>query len=236
MMEIRRAVVTQVLRGVLGIICKLDTREYEEALRRGEYAGNGGDAVYTGPMIVAINHINFLEVPMLVARGYPRWLTGLVKEETWKNPVMAFLLDTYKAIPINREGSYFQAFRQVRETLAQGAHVCVAPEGTRSGSGVLGRGKAGIVQLALITGAPILPVVHFGGEKIWENIRHFRRTPFRFRVGRPFRFKCQGRPGKVEREAMLEELMGQMAALLPETMRGEYADRALQKCEYLEFI
>jgi 1-acyl-sn-glycerol-3-phosphate acyltransferase len=236
MMEIRRAVVTQVLRGILGTICKLDTREYEEALRGTDCGGDGEGTAYTGPMIVAINHINFLEVPMLVAWSYPQQLTGLVKEETWKNPFMAFLLDTYKAIPINREGSYLQTFRQVRETLAQGAHVCVAPEGTRSGTGVLGRGKAGIVQLAMITGAPILPVVHFGGEKIWDNIRHFRRTPFCFRVGRPFRFKCQGRPGKAEREVMLEELMGQMAAMLPETMRGEYAERALQKSEYLEFI
>jgi 1-acyl-sn-glycerol-3-phosphate acyltransferase len=93
------------------------------------------------------------------------------------------------------------------------------------------------VQLALSTGVPIVPVVHYGGEKIWENLRHFRRTPFCFRVGCPFRLKHgERRPGKAVRETMLNEVMGQMAALLPPEMRGEYADQAEKPCEYLEFL
>jgi 1-acyl-sn-glycerol-3-phosphate acyltransferase len=187
-------------------------------------------------MILAVNHINFLEVPILVTHSYPLLLTGLVKSETWKNPVMAFLFDTYKAIPINRNGSYLQTFRNVREAIEKGFFVCIAPEGSRSKNGILRRGKAGIVQLALITGAPVLPVVHFGGEKLWDNLRHFRRTPFRFRVGRPFRFKYEGRPDRAAREIMLTELMGQMAALLPEQMRGVYAEQARRDCRYLEFL
>jgi 1-acyl-sn-glycerol-3-phosphate acyltransferase len=149
---------------------------------------------------------------------------------------MAFLFDTYKAIPIDRRGSYMEAFRHVRDALAQGFFVVIAPEGSRSKNGVLRKGKAGVVQLSLVTGVPVLPVVHFGGEKIWDNLRHFKRTPFRFRVGRPFRFKCEGRPDRKVREAMLSELMGQMAALLPENMRGFYAEQARQECKYLEFL
>jgi 1-acyl-sn-glycerol-3-phosphate acyltransferase len=120
--------------------------------------------------------------------------------------------------------------------MEKGAFIGIAPEGKRSGNGILQKGKGGIVQLALITGAPVVPVVHYGGEKIWENIRHFRRTPFCFRVGRPFRFKCEGRPGKEEREIMLDELMGQLAILLPDHMRGEYVDQAGRESHYLEFL
>jgi 1-acyl-sn-glycerol-3-phosphate acyltransferase len=223
-MDLRRAVVNRILKGVIGALCKIDSREFVEALEG------------IPPVIVAFNHINFLEVPILVAHSYPLPLTGLVKSETWNNPIMSFLFNTYKAIPINRGGAYRDSFRRVREAMDQGFFVCVAPEGTRSKNGILGQGKAGIIQLALYTGAPILPVVHFGGERIWDNLRRFKRTSFCFKVGRPFRFKCEGRPSKNTREQMLAELMGEMARLLPEEMRGVYAEQALRESRYLEFI
>jgi 1-acyl-sn-glycerol-3-phosphate acyltransferase len=217
-------VVNRIIKGVFDTLCDIDSREFVETLAN------------IPPVIVAVNHINFLEVPILVAHSYPLLLTGLVKSETWNNPVMAFLFNTYNAIPIDRAGSYQESFRRAREAMDQGFFVCMAPEGTRSKNGVLGRGKAGIVQLALYTGAPVLPVVHFGGEQIWDNIRRLKRTPFCFRVGRPFRFKCEGRPDKVTRGLMLEELMGQMARLLPEDLRGIHAEQARRESRYLEFI
>ncbi|MDR0623194.1 MAG: 1-acyl-sn-glycerol-3-phosphate acyltransferase [Treponema sp.] len=223
-MDIRRMVVNRIVKSVFDTLCDIDSREFVETLAN------------IPPVIVAVNHINFLEVPILVAHSYPLLLTGVVKSETWNNPVMAFLFNTYKAIPIDRGGSYQESFRRVREAMDQGFFVCMAPEGTRSKNGVLGRGKAGIVQLALYTGAPVLPVVHFGGERIWDNIRRFKRTPFCFRVGRPFRFKCEDRPDKLTRGLMLEELMGQMARLLPEDLRGVYAEQARRESVYLEFI
>jgi 1-acyl-sn-glycerol-3-phosphate acyltransferase len=114
--------------------------------------------------------------------------------------------------------------------------VIVAPEGTRSKTGILQKGKGGIVKLALISGAPIIPIAHFGGQNIWENMKHFKRTPFTFRVGTPFYLKCEGRPGKEVQEAMLNEIMIQIARLLPKEMRGEYAALAGTECRYLEFI
>ncbi|MDR2258785.1 MAG: 1-acyl-sn-glycerol-3-phosphate acyltransferase [Treponema sp.] len=223
-MGIRRTVVNTIVKGVFDTLCDIDSREFVETLAN------------IPPVIVAVNHINFLEVPILVAHSYPLLLTGVVKSETWNNPVMAFLFNTYKAIPIDRGGSYQGSFRRVKEAMDQGFFVCMAPEGTRSKNGVLGRGRAGIIQLALYTGAPVLPVVHFGGERIWDNIRRLRRTPFCFRTGRPFRFRCEGRPDKHTRDLMLEELMGQMARLLPEDMRGIYAEQARRESVYLEFI
>ncbi|MDR1238509.1 MAG: 1-acyl-sn-glycerol-3-phosphate acyltransferase [Treponema sp.] len=223
-MDLRRAVVNRILKGVIDTLCNIDSQEFVKTLSG------------ASPLIVAVNHINFLEVPILVAHSYPLPLTGLVKSETWNNPVMSFLFNTYKAIPINRGGAYQDSFRRVRDAMDQGFFICMAPEGTRSKNGILGRGKAGIIQLALYTGAPVLPVVHFGGERIWSNIRRLRRTPFRFKVGRPFRFKCEGRPDRTTRELMLAELMGQMARLLPEEMRGVHAEQALRESRYLEFV
>ena len=223
-MEFRRAAVSFFMRGVLNALCKIDCREFKDALLKNK------------PMLVAFNHINFLEVPILVAHSYPSKVTGLVKSETWKNPFFAFLFNTYKAIPIDRGGAFSEAFKQVRESIDSGFFMCVAPEGTRSRDGVLGRGKAGIIHLAFEADSPILPVVHYGGENIWNNMRRFRRTPFCFKAGRPFRIRFEGKPGRDEREEILNEVMGQMALLLPAEKRGFYAEQAGQECRHLEFL
>jgi len=223
-MEFRRAAVSFFLRGVLNILCRIDCREFVCALSKNK------------PLLVIFNHINFLEVPILVAHSYPLKVTGIVKTETWKNPIFAFLFNTYKAIPIDRHGAFSESFKHVREALDNGFYMCIAPEGTRSKDGVLGRGKAGVIQLALDTNVPILPVAHHGGERIWENIKHFRRTPFIFKAGRPFRIKYEGRPNREEREEILTEVMVQMANLLPENMRGAYSGYDASECKYLEFI
>jgi hypothetical protein len=55
-------------------------------------------------------------------------------------------------------------------------------------------------------------------------------------VGRPFKFVNDGNFSKTEREAATSELMGQLAALLPEKMRGIYAEQAQKPCEFLEFL
>lgn len=220
----RRAAITKILRGILKALCDIDHHEFIEALSK------------TEPLIIVINHINFLEVPIIVTHCNPLSCTGLVKAETWKNPLFSFLFNTYKAIPINRAGAYRETFKQVREAIDKGYFVVIAPEGTRSKDGVLQRGKAGIIQLAIDANSPVLPVAHYGGQQIWKNIKRFRRTSFQFKAGRPFRIKCEGRPGREERNQILNEVMGQIARLLPEDMRGVYSQQAGQECKYLEFI
>jgi len=223
-MEFRRAAVSYFLRSVLNILCKIDCREFIKALSENK------------PLLVIFNHVNFLEVPILVAHSYPIKVTGMAKTETWDNPIFAFLFNTYKAVPIDRNGAFQETFKKVRNAINNGFHMCVAPEGTRSKDGVLKRAKAGVVQLALDADLPILPVAHHGGERIWENMKRFKRTPFHFKAGRPFKIKFDGRLGREEREEILTEVMGQMARLLPEKMRGIYSVQAERECRYLDFI
>jgi len=223
-MDFRRFIVSHVMKAVLSIICKIDCREFIEALKNNK------------PLLVVFNHINFLEVPILVTHSYPLHVSGLVKSETWDNPIFSFIFNTYKAVPIDRRGAFSLSFKKVCEKIENGFYMCVAPEGTRSKDGVLGRGKQGIIQLALEANVPILPVAHHGGENIWQNIKKLKRTPFCFKAGVPFRIKCDGRPGKEEREEIITEVMAQIAKLLPVNMRGIYAEKALLSCKYLEFL
>jgi 1-acyl-sn-glycerol-3-phosphate acyltransferase len=212
------------MKGILSLLCKIDCGEFVNALKNNK------------PMLVVFNHVNFLEVPILVTHSYPLYVSGLVKSETWNNPIFSFIFNTYKAIPIDRRGSFQESFKKVREAIEKGYFMCVSPEGTRSKDGVLGKGKAGIIQLALESNVPILPVAHHGGQNIWSNMKRFRRTPFCFKAGRPFRINCDKMPGKEEREEIVTEIMCQMAKLLPEQMRGIYAQNAYNDCKYLEFV
>ena len=223
-MGFRRSAVNLVLKGLINFLCKVDSREFVEALRNNE------------PLLVITNHINFLEVLILATHSYPVYVSGLAKSETWKNPIFAFIFNTYKAVPINRTGSFSEAFKRVRESIDNGFFMCITPEGTRSKNGILQKGKAGIVHLALDAKVPILPVAHYGGERIWKNIRRLKKTDFHFRTGRPFRINYEGRPSHDEREKILSEVMGQIACLLPEQMRGIYAAQTNNECKYLEFI
>jgi len=224
-MKLKKPVVNFLLKGILNIICRIDCREYIETLSA------------NSPMIIMFNHINFLEVVILMTHSYPISVTGLAKSETWKNPFFSFLFNTYSAVPINRNGAFHESFKKVQQTINdKGFFVCVAPEGTRSRDGILKKGKAGIVQLSMETNIPVLPVVHYGGENVWQNMRRLRRTPFKIKTGKPFRIKFDGRPGRQEREEILAEMMIQIAKLLPEEMRGAYSQQVNSECKYLDFI
>ena len=190
-----------------------------------------------GPMILAVNHINSLEVPLLMAHLSPRRIIGLAKTETWDNRFMGWLFDLYEAIPIRRGEVDLEAIHRCMTVLSAGDILAVAPEGTRSYDGKLLNGQPGIVLIALHSGAPILPVAHWGGDDFPQNIKRLKRTDFHIRVGNPFILEAKGGRaiGKV-RQAMADEIMCQIAALMPEEYRGKYVDFDPPPQKYLRFV
>jgi 1-acyl-sn-glycerol-3-phosphate acyltransferase len=189
-----------------------------------------------GPLIVVVNHIGSVEVPLLAAHLRPRKTIALAKIETWNNKFMGWLFDLWEAIPIRRGEADLDAIRQCLAVLDGGDILVVAPEGTRSYNGHLKRGQPGVSLIALRSGAPILPIVHWGGENFTANIKHLDRTDFHLKVGKPFRLVDNGAKvtGKTRQE-MADEIMYQLAALMPEEYRGEYKDCNPPPMKYLHF-
>ena len=189
-----------------------------------------------GPLIVMINHINFLEVPLIYTHLYPRDSVGMVKRETWANPLIGILADIWDSISLDRNATDLHAMRMALDALSARRILLLAPEGTRSGQGRLQRGHGGIVQLALRSGAPIVPVAHFGGEKFWPNLKSLRKTRFVFRVGEAFRLRMpEGGLTKSTRNQMTDEIMNRLSLLLPPAYRGVYGDPEHASTDYLEF-
>lgn len=211
-MTLAHGVVTAAIKAVVRLLCRIDGAQLAAVPDR-------------GPLILVANHINFLEVPVLYTQLQPRPLAGFAKAETWDNPALRLLADLWGAIPLRRGQADTSALRQGLKALENGRILGVAPEGTRSGDGRLRPGNPGVVLLALRSGAPVLPLVHYGGELFWRNLTRFRRTDFHFVVGQPFYLDAGGlRVTRQVRRQMTDEIMYQMAALLPPAYRGVYAD------------
>ena len=189
-----------------------------------------------GPMILAMNHIGSFEVPLLRAHVRPRRVVSLAKIETWDNKWVGWLFDLWESIPIRRGEVDLWALRSCLHCLAAGDMLGVAPEGTRSLDGRLLAGRPGIVLIGLHSGAPILPVVHWGIEDFPKNIKRLKRTDFHIRVGKPFTLDAQGEKVNAKiRQEMADEIMCQLASLMPEKYRGEYALRTAAPMKYLRF-
>jgi 1-acyl-sn-glycerol-3-phosphate acyltransferase len=110
----------------------------------------------------------------------------------------------------------------------------MAPEGTRNKTGRLLRAHPGIVTLAIHSGAPLIPLAHWGGENFKSNLKKLKRTDFHTRVGNSFVIRTNGKKiDKNSRQVIVDEMMYQLATLLPEDYRGEYTDLTNASTNYL---
>jgi 1-acyl-sn-glycerol-3-phosphate acyltransferase len=179
----------------------------------------------TGPLILVANHVNFLDVPVFYTHLIPRPVTGFVKSENWSHPILGPLFILGEAIPVKRGEVDRAAIDNALAALRAGKILAIAPEGTRSGDGRLRRARPGLSVLARASGAPVLPVVYFGGEKFYKNIARLRRTDFYFRVGSQYRLNGDDMEiNRETRQQITDEMMYRIAAMLPESYRGYYAD------------
>jgi len=223
-MSLAYSVVTTSVKRLTRILCKVDDSQLSNVPEQ-------------GPLIIVSNHINFIEVPVVYTHLQPRNITGFVKAETWENPAMGFLFDLWGGIPIQRGEADSSAFRIALEALKQGKILAIAPEGTRSGDGKLQKGQPGVVMLAFRSNAPIIPLVYFGGERLRDNMNKLKRTDFSIRVGKIFKLSSpNGKLNHDLRIMMVDEIMYQIATLLPQEYRGYYTDISKLSTNYIKFV
>jgi len=176
-----------------------------------------------GPLIVISNHTGQLEVAVFFGQLQPRPITGWAKMEAWDNAFLNWLFNLWGLIPVRRGEGDTSALRRAIKALEDGLIFGIAPEGTRNVTGKLKRAHPGAVMLAIHSGAPILPVAHWGGENFLKNLPRFKRTDFHIRVGEPFRLKLEGvKVTREIRQQIADEMMVRLAELLPPAYHGAY--------------
>ena len=216
--------VNKIIKFITDLLLKIDDSELDKVPQE-------------GPLIAAANHINFLDAPILITHLYPRKITGLVKKETWDNPVLAFLFDVWEGIPIDRDIADFTAFKKAKQALKDKKILAVAPEGTRSEDGRLIRGKPGIALLASQSNVPILPMAYWGQENFIPSIKRLKRTPMKIKVGQLFRLNLQGeKKSKDLMQDAADAIMLEIAKLLPEKYHGVYSEITVNHQGLIQYL
>lgn len=221
--KIVRVICNHTIKFLTNVLCKVDAAQLAKV-------------PLVGPLIVIVNHVNFLELPMVYPRVPSDLGIGFSKEENWNSLLYRLLFAVWDVIPINRDEVDLTALRRGIEALEQGRILFITPEGTRSHHGRLQAGKPGVVMIAQRSGAPVIPIACYGGEKFTENLKRLRRTDYHIAVGQPFRVETNGvKVTRTVRQQITDEMMYQLAALLPPEYRGVYANMDAATQTYLRF-
>lgn len=169
----------------------------------------------TGPVILAANHVGVLDGPLL-GIFTRRPVHSLTKREMFVGR-SGRLMHRAGQIPVDRFAVDPRAVRTSLRVLRDGGAVGVFPEGTR-GDGELHRFHHGAAYLALVTGAPVVPVIFLGTREPGGGINS--RPPRGSRIdvvyGLPLEVDAQPwprTPGMVrDTSALLRERMRQTLA------------------------
>ncbi|MEV7398510.1 lysophospholipid acyltransferase family protein [Aeromicrobium sp. NPDC092404] len=171
----------------------------------------------TGAGVVAGNHIGFLDFTFIgyAARPRKRHIRFMAKRSVFELPVVGSLMRAMHHVPVDRR-SGARAYRQALRLLDDGQLVGVFPEATISRSWLLKPFKRGAAGLAVNRQVPLVPVVVWGGHRIYTVDGHRslrRRIPVTIMVGEPL----QSAAGETV-DALSLRLRRAMDALLAEAI------------------
>ncbi len=214
-MKLTERMINSLLRTFFRLFFRLDTSELEKVPEQ-------------GPLLMMVNHTSNLEGPMLYAFLQPRKLHALAKQELWNHPFMAYLMNLWKSIPVDRQNMGRSTMDACFKVLDDKHILAIAPEGTRSHDGTLQQGKGGVAFIAHKKDAAMLPLVVMGFEQFSHNIKRLHRTPITIKVGPVFEIVQKG--GRIDadtRQALADEIMLRLAQLMPPQKRGFYTDHPI---------
>jgi 1-acyl-sn-glycerol-3-phosphate acyltransferase len=180
---------------------------------RWDLRGHGADRVpRRGAQIVASNHIGLIDGPLMAA-VHPRPVHMLTKREMFHGKTGA-ALRLFAQLPLTREHVDPEAMKTSVRILRDGGAIGIFPEGTR-GAGDLAQTQRGVAYLALVTGAPVVPVTVFGSREAGAHTNSLPARGSRIDV-------VYGRPIAVDPRPWprTKEQTGETLALLTEALRA----------------
>jgi 1-acyl-sn-glycerol-3-phosphate acyltransferase len=180
----------------------------------------------SGPLILASNHRSFID-SVVIPAVTPRPVNFLAKSDYFegrglKGRLVKEWFVTFGAMPVDRDDSRaaLASLDTALAVLAEGGAFGIYPEGTRSRDGRLYRGRTGVAQLALTSGAPIVPVGLIDTDRlqpVGSNRPRLVRITVKFGDGVP--------AGKARRE-ITDTVMAEIQKLTGQEAAGVYNDRA----------
>ncbi len=128
--------------------------------------------------IICANHKGYFDPP-LVGLAMPFQIGFMAKEELFRNKLFGAFIRKLGAFPIRRGKSDFGALRSAIKMAESSRHIVIFPEGGRSHTNRLRKGKMGAAMVAIKAGADILPIGLEGTYKPFTRIT--------IHIGKPIR-------------------------------------------------
>lgn len=142
-----------------------------------------------GGAVLASNHVSYLDFIFCgyAARPSKRLVRFMAKKSTFDHPVSGPLMRSMHHIPVDRAAGASSLDHAI-DWLRQGEIVGVFPEATISQSFEVKDFKTGAARMAAEAGVPLVPMITFGGQRLWTKGRPremTRGTLVALRVGEP---------------------------------------------------
>ena len=147
-----------------------------------------------GGVILAPNHLSYADWPAIALFSYEsgRYPVFLIKSPVFGVPVIGSLLRKFGQLPVYRgQTDAALVLKEAEVALKSGACVIFYAEGTATRDPDLWPmvARTGVARAALTTGAPVIPIAHWGAQHILpygtKKLRVFPRTTVRLVAGPP---------------------------------------------------
>jgi len=176
--------------------------------------------------IICPNHNSLFEPP-LVLFFWPRWPESIGAADVWNRPGQGAMARIFGGIPLKRYEFDRQALEQALEVLEAGLPLLIAPEGGRSPTVTLRRGKPGVAYLADHSGVPVVPVAVEGTyRELLKDALKLKRPRVVIHIGAPIHLpplEGRGATMRASRQRNADRIMLEIAKKLPPDYHGAYA-------------
>ncbi|MBI4972160.1 MAG: 1-acyl-sn-glycerol-3-phosphate acyltransferase [Candidatus Omnitrophica bacterium] len=171
----------------------------------------------TGGFVFVSNHRSHLD-PVMLGLASPRMLSFMARDSLFQNRAFSWFIKSLNANPIKREKADLGALKLGMRLVSEGKGLAIFPEGTRSVTGELQRGKPGVSLLALKSGVPVIPAWIEGTQNAMpRNSNKIHFAPVTVTIGPPVRLDdlLEGPLYRETYEEALKRVMAAIKALCP---------------------
>ena len=171
-------------------------------------------------VLLCPNHASNLD-PIFIALCLPvdYHLHFMAKEELFRNPLLAWLIRSLGAFPVNRDGTDVRAVKTAMQAIHNGDNLMIFPEGTtvRNGvgthDGLPAHAHSGIAMIGVRAGATLVPVFADGKKRLFHKTRII--------FGKPYVPQISGRKGTSEElQKIADDILRESYALGGQSVGG----------------